>query len=241
MRGDYLAIVTLGFGEIIRVLASSDLLKPIIGGAQGIIKIGRPEIPLPAFLVRILGGGGLSFVFVKPQHFYYLILIGCLLAIIVSSRLRDRRPGRRWMALREDEDVAEAIGIHLVSTKLLAFALGASFGGLAGAIFASRLASIFPNSFNLLISINVLSLIIIGGIGSLPGVIVGALFLVGLPELLREFAEYRLLLYGALIIAMMVLRPEGIWPSPIRKRELHAEPEIAEREGPLPEQVTDIV
>ncbi len=236
MRGDYLAIVTLGFGEIIRVLAASDLLKPIIGGAQGIIKVGRPEIPLPAFL-----GMGPSFIFFRPQHFYYLILIGCLLAIIVSSRLRDRRPGRRWMALREDEDVAEAVGIHLVSTKLLAFAFGAAFGGLAGAIFASRLASIFPNSFNLLISINVLSLIIVGGIGSLPGVVVGALFLVGLPELLREFAEYRLLLYGALLIAMMLVRPEGIWPSAIRKRELHADPEIAEHEGPMHEQVADIV
>ncbi len=236
MRGDYLAIVTLGFGEIIRVLVISDLLKPIIGGAQGIIKIGRPEIPLPAFL-----GMGPSFVFVQPWHFYYLILIGCLLAIVVSSRLRDRRPGRRWMALREDEDVAEAVGIHLVSTKLLAFAFGAAFGGLAGALFASRLASIFPNSFGLLISINVLSLIIVGGIGSLPGVVVGALFLVGLPELLREFAEYRLLLYGALLIVMMLVRPEGIWPSPIRKRELHADPEIAEHEGPMPEQVSDLV
>ncbi|KPK01969.1 MAG: hypothetical protein AMJ56_21460 [Anaerolineae bacterium SG8_19] len=229
MRGDYLAIVTLGFGEIIRVLAASDLLKPVIGGAQGIIKIGRPTVPI------------LDFIFVQPQHFYYLILFGCLLAIWVSSRLRDRRPGRRWMALREDEDVAEAVGIHLVNTKLLAFAVGAAFGGLAGGIFASRLASIFPHSFNLLISINVLSLIIVGGIGSLPGVVVGALFLVGLPELLREFAEYRLLLYGALIILMMLLRPEGLWPSPIRKRELHAEPDIAEHEGIQHEQVADLV
>ncbi len=229
MRGDYLAIVTLGFGEIIRVLVASDLLKPIIGGAQGIIKIGRPTVPI------------VNFVFDRPQTFYYLILIGCLLAIWVSSRLRDRRPGRRWMALREDEDVAEAMGIHLVSTKLLAFAIGAAFGGLAGGIFASRLASIFPHSFGLLISINVLSLIIVGGIGSLPGVIVGALFLIGLPELLREFAEYRLLLYGALIIVMMLVRPEGLWPSPIRRRELHAEDDIADHEGPHHEQVADLV
>jgi len=229
MRGDYLAIVTLGFGEIIRVMVASDLLKPIIGGAQGILKIGRPTIPV------------VNFVFNRPQTFYYLILIGCLLAIWVSSRLRDRRPGRRWMALREDEDVAEAMGIHLVSTKLLAFAIGAAFGGLAGGLFASRLATIFPHSFSLLISINVLSLIIVGGIGSLPGVIVGALFLIGLPELLREFAEYRLLLYGALIIVMMLVRPEGLWPSPIRKRELHAEGEIAEHEGIQHEQVADLV
>ena len=144
--------------------------------------IGKPQI--------------LSFTFVEPRHFYYLILAGVMLALFVSSRLRDARLGRQWMALREDEDVAEAMGIRLVNTKLLAFAIGAAFSGLAGAIFASRIGSIFPNSFNLLISINVLSLIIVGGLGSLPGVILGAFVLVGLPELLREFSEYRLLFYG---------------------------------------------
>lgn len=206
MRGDYLAIVTLGFGEIIRVLATSDLLKPAIGGAQGILQIPKPEIG--------------SFRMVQPQEFYYLILAGCLLAAFVAWRLRDSRLGRQWMAMREDEDVAEAMGIHLVKTKLLAFGIGAAFSGLAGAIFASRLSSIFPHSFNLLISINVLSLIIVGGIGSLPGVVVGAIVLVGLPELLREFAEYRLLMYGALLIAMMIIKPAGLWPSPVRQREL---------------------
>jgi branched-chain amino acid transport system permease protein len=227
MRGDYLAIVTLGFGEIIRVLAASDLLKPYIGGAQGILQIGRPRI--------------FDFVLVQPKEFYYLILAGILLALFVSWRLRDARLGRRWMAVREDEDVAEAMGVHLVSTKLLAFAIGAAFSGLAGAIFASRLASIFPHSFQLLISINVLSLIIIGGIGSLPGVVVGALLLIGLPELLREFQEYRLLLYGALLIATMLVRPEGLWPSPIRQRELHAQEEEAALEGPLHEEVAELV
>ncbi len=212
MRGDYLAIVTLGFGEIIRVLATSDLLKPYIGGAQGILQIAKPTI------------GPLTMV--QPQHFYYLILAGVGLAIFVSSRLRDSRLGRQWMAMREDEDVAEAMGIHLVKTKLLAFGMGAAFSGLSGAIFAARLSSIFPHSFNLLISINVLSLIIVGGIGSLPGVVVGALVLVGLPELLREFAEYRLLLYGALMIAMMIARPEGLWPSSITRREFHAGDEV---------------
>jgi len=219
MRGDYLAIVTLGFGEIIRALAISDLLKPAIGGAQGILQIGKPEV--------------LDFTFVQPQHFYYLILAGVLLAAFVSSRLRDSRLGRQWMALREDEDVAEAMGIRLVNTKLLAFAIGAAFSGLAGAIFASRLSSIFPHSFNILISINVLCLIIVGGLGSLPGVVLGAFVLVGLPELLREFSEYRLLLYGALLIATMLVRPEGLWPSPIRKRELHAEGLEAAHEGPV--------
>jgi len=137
------------------------------------------------------------------------------------------------MALREDEDVAEAMGIRLVNTKLLAFAIGAAFSGLAGAIFATRIGSIFPHSFNILISINVLCLIIVGGLGSLPGVVLGAFVLVGLPELLREFSEYRLLLYGVLLIATMLVRPEGLWPSPIRKRELHAGDEEAAREGPV--------
>ncbi len=206
MRGDYLAIVTLGFGEIIRILALSDMLKPFIGGAQGVLQIPKPVI------------AGVTLV--KPGQLYYLILAGCLLAAFVSWRLSDSRLGRRWKAMREDEDVAEAMGVHLVTTKLLAFGIGAGFSGLAGAIFASKLTSIFPHSFNLLISINVLSLIIVGGIGSLPGVVVGALILVGLPELLREFNEYRLLMYGALLIVMMIAKPEGFWPSEVRQREL---------------------
>jgi branched-chain amino acid transport system permease protein len=206
MRGDYLAIVTLGFGEIIRILALSDFLAPLIGGAQGILKIPKARV------------GGLEFV--APETLYYLILAGCLIAAFVSWRLRDSRLGRQWMAMREDEDVAEAMGISLVQTKLLAFAIGAAFSGMSGAIFASKLSSIFPHSFNLLISINVLCLIIVGGMGSLPGVVVGALILVGLPELLREFAEYRLLMYGALLIVMMLARPEGFWPEETRRREL---------------------
>lgn len=231
MRGDYLAIVTLGFGEIIRVLVTSDLLKPIIGGAQGIIKIGRPEL----FGLDLFQGLHVQ------QHYYYIILAGVALALFVSSRLRDARLGRQWMALREDEDVAEAMGINLVKTKLLAFSIGAAFGGLAGGIRASSFNSIFPNSFGLLISIQVLSLIIVGGVGSIPGVILGALVLVGLPELLTEFAEYRLLIYGAVLVATMILRPEGLWPSPIRKRELHADEEEAERGEPRHEDVHEMV
>jgi len=211
MRGDYLAIVTLGFGEIIRIMALSDLLKPYIGGAQGVLQIPKPSIgPL---------------VLIKPEHLYFVILGGVALATFVSGRLRDSRLGRQWMAMREDEDVAEAMGINLVNTKLLAFAIGAGFSGLSGAIFASKLTSIFPHSFDLLKSIYVLCLIIVGGIGSLPGVVVGALVLIGLPELLREFAEYRMLMYGALLIVMMLKRPEGLWPSAIMQRELHAHEE----------------
>lgn len=208
MRGDYLAIVTLGFGEIIGKLALSDWLRPYVGGAQGIIPIPRPVIfgkELDTF-----------------QALYYLILAGCAITLFIAWRLRDSRLGRAWMAMREDEDVAEAMGIDLVKTKLLAFAVGAAFAGTGGAIFASQVSSIYPHSFQLLVSINVLCLIIVGGIGSLPGVVVGSLFLVGLPEVLSELQEYRLLFYGAALVVMMLARPEGIWPEATRKRELRA-------------------
>ncbi|MDW8064804.1 MAG: leucine/isoleucine/valine transporter permease subunit [Anaerolineae bacterium] len=211
MRGDYLAITTLGFGEIIRILVLSDALKPYLGAAQGITRIARPVIgPL---------------VFDTPEEFYYLILAGVLLAWVVAARLKTSRIGRAWMAIREDEDVAQAMGINRVTAKLLAFAIGASLGGLSGALFASMVGSVVPKSFELLISINVLALIIIGGMGSLPGVIVGALALVGLPELLREFREYRLLIYGAVLVGMMLYRPEGLWPERMILQELREEKE----------------
>jgi branched-chain amino acid transport system permease protein len=206
MRGDYLAIVTLGFGEIIRILVLSDFLRPWLGGAQGVAKIPKAFIG--------------SFEFSGPQQIYYLILAGCFLVAFISYRLRDSRLGRAWMAVREDEDVAQAMGINLVSTKLLAFASGAGFSALSGAIFASKLASVYPHSFNVMISINVVCVIIVGGMGSIPGVIVGSIALVGLPELLREFSEYRLLVYGAALVAMMLLKPEGLWPEKVRRREL---------------------
>jgi branched-chain amino acid transport system permease protein len=217
MRGDYLAIATLGFGEIIRILVLSDFLRPWLGGAQGIGKIPKAHLG--------------SIEFVTPQQIYYLILAGCLLIGFISWRLRDSRLGRAWMAVREDEDVAQAMGINLVSTKLLAFATGAAFSALSGAIFASKLGSVYPHSFNVMISINILCLVIVGGMGSIPGVLVGAIALVGLPELLREFAEYRLLVYGAALVAMMLLRPEGLWPEALRRRELHGG-ESAEIESP---------
>ena len=223
MRGDYLAIVTLGFGEIIRVVVLSDWLKPYIGGAQGILQIPKPQIG--------------NFVFKGPQQIYYLVLAGIIIGGYIAWRLRDARVGRAWKALREDEDVAEAMGIHLVSVKLMAFATGAAFAGLAGAIFAAKLGSIFPHSFNLIVSINVLSLIIVGGIGSLPGVVVGALILVGLPELLREFADFRMLFYGALLVAMMLVKPEGFVPEKTHVRELkEKEPFTPEIEPEAPAQ-----
>jgi branched-chain amino acid transport system permease protein len=127
------------------------------------------------------------------------------------------------MAVREDEDVAQALGVNLVATKLLAFATGAAFSALSGAIFATKLSSVYPHSFNVMISINVVCLIIVGGMGSLPGVLVGSIALVGLPELLREFAEYRLFVYGAALVVMMLLKPEGLWPEAVRRRELQKE------------------
>ena len=208
MRGDYLAIVTLGFGEIIRILALSNWLAPINGGAQGVLHIPQPNL--------------FGFLFDTPQSMYYLVILGAVLAVFVTIRLRNSRLGRQWMAMREDEDVAEAMGINLVQTKLLAFAIGAAFSALAGAIFAARLGNIFPHSFNILISINALALIIVGGMGSIPGVIVGALILVGLPEILREFAEYRLLMYGILLVVMMLVKPEGFIPEARRAQELQA-------------------
>jgi branched-chain amino acid transport system permease protein len=218
MRGDYLAIATLGFGEIIRILVLSDFLRPWLGGAQGIGKIPKAHIG--------------TIELASPQQIYYLILAGCLLVGFISWRLRDSRLGRAWMAVREDEDVAQAMGINLVSTKLLAFATGAAFSALSGAIFASKLGSVYPHSFNVMISINIICLIIVGGMGSIPGVLIGAIALVGLPELLREFAEYRLLVYGAALVAMMLLRPEGLWPEALRRRELHGG-ESAETESPV--------
>jgi branched-chain amino acid transport system permease protein len=212
LRGDYLAIVTLGFGEIVRLLFLSDWLRPYVGGTQGIQSIAQPKI------------GPLTIS--TPQQFFYLIMICIAIVLFIAWRMKDSRIGRAWMALREDEDVAQAMGLNLVITKLLAFASGALFAGLAGAIFSSKLVSVYPHSMNFMVSINVLSLIIIGGMGSVPGVVVGALALVGFPEILREFSEYRLLVYGAVLVAMMLFRPEGLWPEARRKLELHEEAEI---------------
>jgi branched-chain amino acid transport system permease protein len=185
----------------------SDLLKPLAGGPQGVL-----EIPAPEFF---------GFSMKDPRLLYYLILAACLLGVFVSIRLNFSRIGRAWIAMREDEDVAQAMGINLVAAKLMAFSIGAALAGIGGAIFASRQGAIFPADFTLFISINVLCLIIIGGIGSIPGTIVGALFLVGLPEVLRELNEFRILAYGAGLIIMMIVRPEGLLPSARRKMELH--------------------
>jgi branched-chain amino acid transport system permease protein len=208
VRGDYLAVATMGLGEIVRVIVQSDFAAPLLGGAQGILEIPKPRIG--------------NFVLGNPVSLFYLTLAASAVAAFVAWRLENSRLGRAWEALRDDEDVAQALGINLIRAKLLAYGLGAAFAGLAGSIFATMLTSVYPSSFQLLISINVLALIIVGGMGSLPGVVLGAIVLIGLPELLREFGEYRYLFYGAVLIVMMRLRPEGLWPSDVRQRELHA-------------------
>ncbi|MGH3645770.1 MAG: branched-chain amino acid ABC transporter permease, partial [Micromonosporaceae bacterium] len=207
MRGDYLAIVTLGFGEIARLLFLSDWLKPTFGGAQGIIRI--RDITIGPIEIR------------GPQAFFYAIFLFVLLATYVTYAVQDSRMGRAWMAMREDESVAETMGVNIVVAKLSAFVIGAMLAGFGGALFATKIGSIFPHSFNVIVSITVLVVIIVGGMGSVPGVVVGALVLVGLPELLREFEAYRFLVYGALLIFMMVNRPEGFIPSGRRAQELH--------------------
>jgi branched-chain amino acid transport system permease protein len=207
LRGDYLAIVTLGFGEIARVVIAADATKEWLGGPQGLLGIPSP----------VIAGVNLG----EPQYFYYLVVLMCLLAVYVSVRLQDSRVGRAWAAMREDESVAEATGISVVRYKLLAFAIGGAIGSLSGSLFAARIGSVFPSSFQLIVSITALAVIILGGMGSIRGVVVGAAVLVGLPEVLREFGEYRLLFYGAILVALMILRPEGLLPNVRRRRELH--------------------
>jgi len=216
MRGDYLAIVTLGFGEIVRILLLSDWLTPYFGGAQGIRRIPGVSVPL-------LGDVGGT----RPQVFIYIMMAFVALAVWISHRAQNSRIGRSWAAMREDEDVAEAIGIGTVKAKLLAFITGAIIAAFAGALFSAKVGTVFTNSFDVLVSIIILVVVIVGGMGSIRGVIVGAIVLIGvlggpkLPGLLVEFTEYKLLIYGAILIFMMLKRPEGLVPSVRRSRELH--------------------
>ncbi len=216
MRGDYLAIVTLGFGEIVRILLLSDWLTPLFGGSQGIRRIPGVDVP---FLGEVGG--------TRPEFFVYLTLIFVLIAGYISYRAQNSRIGRAWAAMREDEDVAEAIGISTVSAKLLAFVTGAIIASFAGALFSAKVGAVFTNSFDVLVSIIILVVVIVGGMGSISGVIVGAFVLIGVlggpksPGLLAEFAEFKLLFYGAILVFMMLKRPEGLLPSVRRSRELH--------------------
>jgi branched-chain amino acid transport system permease protein len=209
LRGDYLALVTLGLGEMVTVLVRSPWLAPLVGGPSGMRDVSDAAI----------GGFG----FRNPQHFYYLALAFVVLALFVSRRLSMSRIGRAWTAMREDEQTADAMGVNTTRFKLLAFAIGGAIGSLGGAMFAVQIGSLTPASFEVQVSILVLGLVILGGMGSLPGVVTGALVLVGLPGLLREFEEYRGLAYGAALVAVMILRPQGLVPNVRRSRELQEE------------------
>jgi branched-chain amino acid transport system permease protein len=156
-------------------------------------------------------------------NFFYLALAFVVLALFVSRRLYRSRIGRAWTAMREDEQTADAMGISTTSYKLLAFAMGGAIGAIGGALFAVKIGSITPASFQVFVSIQVLGIVILGGLGSLPGVVVGALVLVGLPGILREFEEYSLLAYGAALVIVMLLRPQGLVPNVRRTRELQEE------------------
>jgi branched-chain amino acid transport system permease protein len=209
MRGDYLAIVTLGFGEIARILLNSEWLAPYFGGAQGITNI--PDLQV----------GPLTFS--TPQDYFYPVFLFVLLAAYITLAVQNSRWGRAWMAMREDESVAEAMGVNIVTAKLSAFVVGAVLASFGGALFGSQIGSVFPHTFDIVVSITILVIIIVGGMGSVPGVTLGALVLIVLPNLLREFSEFQFLFYGVLLIAMMLKRPEGFIPSQRRAQELHSE------------------
>jgi ABC-type branched-subunit amino acid transport system permease subunit len=204
LRGDYLAIVTLGFAEIIRILLKSDLMTNYTAGPRGIRDIAGPSI---------LGRS-----FASDVDFMYLIIIGVLVVTFLANRLKNSRTGKAWFAINLDETVARATGINAFSSKLLALALSAGIAGLAGALFASRNQFTGPDDHAMMVSINVLCLVIVGGIGSIPGIFLGAFILKGLPEILRETENFRLLIFGILLIVMMRLRPEGFLPA--RRPEL---------------------
>ncbi|HEX2088719.1 MAG TPA: leucine/isoleucine/valine transporter permease subunit [Actinomycetota bacterium] len=232
LRGDYLAIVTLGFGEIARILVTSNALRNYTGGAQGLRDVTSANV--------------LGIDFRSPQNFYYLVLALLLVAVYISLRLLNSRTGRAWAAMREDEQVAEAMGVSTVKYKLLAFAMGGAVGSFSGAMFVIQVGTVQPDSFGILVSISALAVVILGGMGSIKGVIVGGLALIGIPELLAEFEEFRLLVYGAVIMAMMILKPEGLLPNVRRMRELHEEEKAqdawartkeGQAPGPVPEPV----
>ncbi len=247
LRGDYLAIVTLGFGEIIpRFFVNGDDIfgYNLTNGTIGIKGIDPPGIPfLPDSLRTWQQFGSLDL-----NPWYYTILVLVLITIFVNIRLRDSRLGRAWIAVREDETAAASMGVNLVTTKLWAYALGAVFGGLAGAFYGAFIKSIFPTSFSFNISVLVLCMVILGGMGNIYGVILGAILLQGinfylLPQVNvwvhaigdalgspllsdADIPKYNFFLFGVLLVAMMLLRPEGIIPNRQRQEELREEDEI---------------
>ena len=240
LRGDYLAIVTLGFGEIIRIFMNN-LNGPvnITNGPQGInlidpVKIAGVSLAGEAGSGGVVHLGGLAMPSVNAYYFLFLLL--CVATVFFSQRLQHSRLGRAWIAIREDEIAARAMGINVRNVKLLAFAMGASFGGVAGAMFGAFQGFVSPESFSLMESIAVLAMVVLGGIGHIPGVVLGAVLLAALPEILRHTVEpvqmalfgtiwieaevLRQLLYGLALVLIMLARPSGLWPSPRREDRL---------------------
>ncbi|MBI5406533.1 MAG: branched-chain amino acid ABC transporter permease [Nitrospirae bacterium] len=204
LRGDYLAIVTLGFLMIVHLILNN--WDDLTHGPNGILGIDPPA----------LGGFTLS----APLHFYYLILVLAGLAVFVINRINNSGIGRAWIAMREDEIAASAMGINVTNMKILAFALGASWAGLAGVFFAGRYAFISPESFTFFETVLVLSMVVLGGMGSITGVIIGVALLIILPEVFRGFQDYRMLAFGGAMALMMIFRPQGLIGNPRRKIEL---------------------
>ena len=234
LRGDYLAIVTLGFGEIVRIFMNN-LNAPvnITNGPQGITLI--DPVAFGAF--KFSGNTQIfGFSISGPQKYYFLLVALAILVIVINLRLQNSRIGRAWQAIREDEIAAKAVGINTRNVKLLAFAMGASFGGVAGGIFAAMQGFVSPESFSLIESVMILAMVVLGGMGHIPGVILGAVLLTFLPEVLRygvgplQMAMFgkmlvdpeslRMLVFGLALVLVMRFKPAGLWPSPERKREL---------------------
>ncbi len=201
LRSDYLAIVTLGFGEIIRITANN---LDVTGGPSGIY--GIPGLDL--------FGLDLS----SPVAFYYAVVVIVALAVVGAARLGRSKMGRAWRFIREDEDAAEAMGIHTYKLKLAAYIAGAVWGGLAGILFGGQLSAVSPQSFTFLWSALILLAVVLGGMGSTPGVVIGAIFVSVLPEILRDAADYRFFVFGVLLIIVMIFRPQGLWPSHASER-----------------------
>jgi branched-chain amino acid transport system permease protein len=208
MRGDYLAIVTLGFGEIVRIILNNWMT--LTNGPNGILGVKVPAIYIPSF------ADGLSFELFYLKKLYYLYYVALALAIftiICVQRLNFSRIGRAWESIREDETAAGLMGVNAFRLKLLAYAMGAIFAGLAGAFFSARMRFVSPESFTFLESAMVLCMVVLGGMGSIPGIILGAAALIVLPEVFRGFELYRMLVFGATMTLMMLFRPAGLIPA----------------------------
>ncbi|MBF0257988.1 MAG: branched-chain amino acid ABC transporter permease [Desulfamplus sp.] len=208
MRGDYLAIVTLGFGEIVRIILNNWMT--LTNGPNGILGV-KPI----GILIPVMENGFTFEIFwvKKLEFFYYFALALAIVAIIAVKRLNFSRIGRAWESIREDETAAELMGVNTFNYKLLAYAMGAIFAGLAGALFAARMRFVSPESFTFLESVMVLCMVVLGGMGSIPGIILGVIALIALPEVFRELESYRMLVFGSTMVIMMLFRPAGLIPA----------------------------